>query len=257
MLDKVLVISEGYPVYYGKTGDSMDYFSSLQFVPDIPMNPADFLLDLATGQLHDIRLPQHIFPTAATHPHKLVIKYLQLKYKTLLEPKEKEENHHKAVAPEQLRAAVQVKKEWTISWWEQFTILAKRTFRERWRDYFDKLRLVQAIGVAVLLGLLWWNSKTGTEAQLRDQRRSSEASPSSGDFVLVIAVSLSSGSRLGSDLTMATRALSSNGLKANSMASHPKARAPTIKAIDFSELTFVDRPIEIAAAGIDVVDHLR
>lgn len=48
-------------------------------------------------------------------------------------------------------------------------ILLKRTFRERRRDYFDKLRLVQALGVAVLLGLLWWKSETGTEAQLRDQ----------------------------------------------------------------------------------------
>jgi hypothetical protein len=56
-----------------------------------------------------------------------------------------------------------------ITWWEQFIILYKRTFRERCRDYFDKLRLVQALGVAVLLGLLWWKSKTGTEAQLRDQ----------------------------------------------------------------------------------------
>jgi flagellar biosynthesis protein FlhB len=47
--------------------------------------------------------------------------------------------------------------------------LYKRTFRERCRDYFDKLRFIQALGVAVLLGLLWWKSKTGTEAQLRDQ----------------------------------------------------------------------------------------
>jgi hypothetical protein len=48
-------------------------------------------------------------------------------------------------------------------------ILLKRTFKERCRDYFDKLRLVQAIGVAVLLGLLWWKSNIDTEAQLRDQ----------------------------------------------------------------------------------------
>lgn len=56
-----------------------------------------------------------------------------------------------------------------MSWIEQFLILSKRTFRERCRDYLDKLRLAQAIGVAVLLGLLWWKSKIGTEAQLRDQ----------------------------------------------------------------------------------------
>ena len=48
-------------------------------------------------------------------------------------------------------------------------IIFRRTFRERRRDYFDMLRLVQSLGVAVVLGLLWWKSKTDTEAHLRDQ----------------------------------------------------------------------------------------
>ena len=96
-------------------------------------------------------------------------KYLQLKYKSQLETKEKEENHRGRKAPEHLQLAVQVKKDWTVSWVEQFMILFKRTFRERCRDYFDKLRLVQAVGVAILLGLLWWKSKTDTEGHLRDQ----------------------------------------------------------------------------------------
>lgn len=56
-----------------------------------------------------------------------------------------------------------------MSWWDQFFVLWKRTYRERCTDYFDKLRIVQAIGVALLLGLLWWKSKIGTEAELRDQ----------------------------------------------------------------------------------------
>lgn len=51
-------------------------------------------------------------------------------------------------------------------------ILSKRTYKERCRDYFDKLRLFQALGVAILLGLLWWKSVTATEAQLRDQANS-------------------------------------------------------------------------------------
>ncbi|KAH7545421.1 hypothetical protein FEM48_Zijuj01G0092100 [Ziziphus jujuba var. spinosa] len=170
MFDKLLLISEGYPVYYGKARESMDYFSSLRFIPEIPMNPAEFLLDLATGQVNDISVPEDfLVPRQSPDFEKAVIKYLQLKFKTLLEPKEKEENHRTAKTPEHLQLAIQVKKDWTMSWWEQFMILSKRTFRERCRDYFDKLRLVQALGVAVLLGLLWWKSKTDTEAQLRDQ----------------------------------------------------------------------------------------
>ncbi|KAL7249044.1 hypothetical protein ACSBR1_011246 [Camellia fascicularis] len=170
MFDKVLLISEGYPVYYGKARESIEYFSSLRFIPDIAMNPAEFLLDLATGQVNDIRVPEDLHASrGTTDSERVVIKYLQLKYKTLLEPKEKQENHRTIEASEQLQLAVQVRKDWTITWWEQFTILAKRTFRERWRDYLDKLRLVQALGVAVLLGLLWWKSNIATEAKLRDQ----------------------------------------------------------------------------------------
>ncbi|KAJ6966075.1 ABC transporter G family member 26 [Populus alba x Populus x berolinensis] len=170
MFDKLLLISEGYPVYYGKARESMEYFSCLRFIPEIAMNPAEFLLDLATGQVNDISVPEDL---SAAHgvldSEKAVIKYLHLKYKTQLEPKEKEENHQSKRVPESLQLAIQVKRDWTLSWWEQFIIMYKRTFRERCRDYFDKLRLVQALGVAVLLGLLWWKSKTGTEAQLRDQ----------------------------------------------------------------------------------------
>ncbi|KAJ0045932.1 hypothetical protein Pint_03769 [Pistacia integerrima] len=159
MFDKLLLISEGYPVYYGKARESMDYFSSLSFNPEIAMNPAEFLLDLATGQVNDISVPEGLMASqGASDAERAVIK-----------PKEKEENHRNTKAPEHLQVAVQVKKDWTMSWWEQFMIIYKRTFRERCRDYFDKLRLVQALGIAVLLGLLWWKSSTATEAQLRDQ----------------------------------------------------------------------------------------
>ncbi|KAK4715026.1 hypothetical protein R3W88_020933 [Solanum pinnatisectum] len=167
MFEKILLIAEGYPVYYGKAGDSMEYFSSLGFIPEIAMNPAEFLLDLATGQVNDISVPDDLYPPqVTTEREKIVIRYLQHKYKVMLEPKE---NHQGSKAPEHLQMAVKVRKDWTISWWEQFRVLSKRTYRERCRDYFDKLRLVQSVGVALLLGLLWWKSSTATEAQLRDQ----------------------------------------------------------------------------------------
>ncbi|KAL9444741.1 hypothetical protein AB3S75_017847 [Citrus x aurantiifolia] len=168
MFDKLLLISEGYPVYYGKARESMEYFSSLGFIPEIAMNPAEFLLDLATGQVTDISVPEALSASQGASDSE-VLKYLQLKYKTQLEPKEKEEHHRNKKIPEHLQLAIQVKKDWTLSWWEQFHIISRRTFRERWRDYFDKLRLVQALGVAVVLGLLWWKSQSTTEAQLRDQ----------------------------------------------------------------------------------------
>ncbi|PIN16003.1 Transporter, ABC superfamily (Breast cancer resistance protein) [Handroanthus impetiginosus] len=170
MFDKVLLISEGHTVYYGEARESMEYFSRLRFIPEIAMNPAEFLLDLATGQVNDISVPEELSASKGTAEFgKLMIRYLQHKYEVLQEQREKEENHQTPQVIESLQLAIQVKKDWTLSWLQQFRILFKRTFKERCRDYFDPLRLIQAFGVAVLLGLLWWKSSTATEAQLRDQ----------------------------------------------------------------------------------------
>jgi hypothetical protein len=57
----------------------------------------------------------------------------------------------------------------SIGWFLLFVVLCRCTFREHTSDYLDKVRLAQVVSVALLLGLLWWNSQTGTEAQLQDQ----------------------------------------------------------------------------------------
>lgn len=75
MFEKILLIAEGYPVYYGKARDSMEYFSSLGFIPEIAMNPAEFLLDLATGQVNDISVPDDLYPPqCTTEREKIVIR---------------------------------------------------------------------------------------------------------------------------------------------------------------------------------------
>ncbi|CAA3012922.1 ABC transporter G family member 25 [Olea europaea subsp. europaea] len=47
--DSVVVLSEGRCIYFGKGNEAMNYFESVGFCPSFPMNPADFLLDLANG----------------------------------------------------------------------------------------------------------------------------------------------------------------------------------------------------------------
>lgn len=50
MFDKVMVLCDGSPVYFGKTGRVMEYFGSIGYNPGFDhVNPADFLLDLANG----------------------------------------------------------------------------------------------------------------------------------------------------------------------------------------------------------------
>ncbi|KAI3885183.1 hypothetical protein MKW98_002575 [Papaver atlanticum] len=50
MFDKVVVLSDGFPIYSGNAGRAMEYFGSIGFKPgDDLINPADFFLDLANG----------------------------------------------------------------------------------------------------------------------------------------------------------------------------------------------------------------
>lgn len=49
MFHKVMLLSEGKPLYFGPGTGVMQYFSSIGYTPSMAMNPADFLLDLANG----------------------------------------------------------------------------------------------------------------------------------------------------------------------------------------------------------------
>jgi len=51
MFDKVVLLSEGCPIYHGKASDAQAYFESIGFSSPVTVNPADLLLDLANGKL--------------------------------------------------------------------------------------------------------------------------------------------------------------------------------------------------------------
>ena len=51
LFHKVLLLSEGNSLYFGKGSEAIEYFSNIGYAPALAMNPADFLLDLANGML--------------------------------------------------------------------------------------------------------------------------------------------------------------------------------------------------------------
>ncbi|CAL5387686.1 unnamed protein product [Camellia sinensis] len=75
MFDSVLVLFEGRCIYFGKGSEAMTYFHSLGFSPSFPMNPADFLLDLANGLVCVGAIHKHHqvqwTPTTNTNPAEL------------------------------------------------------------------------------------------------------------------------------------------------------------------------------------------
>ncbi|KAL9832112.1 ABC transporter G family member 27 [Arabidopsis thaliana] len=59
------------------------------------------------------------------------------------------------------------KREWGLSWWEQYCLLSLRGIKERRHDYFSWLRVTQVLSTAIILGLLWWQSDITSQRPTR------------------------------------------------------------------------------------------
>lgn len=55
---------------------------------------------------------------------------------------------------------------WATTWWQQFAVLFRRGVKERRHESFSSLKIGQILIVALLAGLLWWQSDT---SHLQDQ----------------------------------------------------------------------------------------
>ncbi|KAL1295334.1 hypothetical protein HN51_056239 [Arachis hypogaea] len=156
MFDKVLVLSEGNCLYFGKGCDAMRYFESVGFVPSFPMNPADFLLDLANGVSHVDGVSERDKPNIRQN--------LIHSYNTALAPKVKAlcmdtpniVNPTKNTHPMgRSRYSDRVS---FLDWFNQFSTLFQRSLKERKHESFNTLRVFQVIAAALLAGLMWWHS---------------------------------------------------------------------------------------------------
>ncbi|MBA0713277.1 hypothetical protein Golax_012319, partial [Gossypium laxum] len=58
--DKLVLLGKGSSLYFGRASEAMAYFSSIGCSPLIAMNPAEFLLDLANGNINDISVPSEL-----------------------------------------------------------------------------------------------------------------------------------------------------------------------------------------------------
>ncbi|KAL3651024.1 ABC transporter G member 14 [Castilleja foliolosa] len=154
MFDKVILLSEGCPVYYGPASTALDYFSSIGYSTSVTVNPADLLLDLANGIGPDFQHGDNDQPETMSVRESLISAYnnnICTRLKSELCSSDasgqinyagKDVNSHK----------------WCTSWWHQFKILLIRGLRERRFEAFNRLRIFQVISVAILGGLLWWQT---------------------------------------------------------------------------------------------------
>nr|VDC88409.1 unnamed protein product [Brassica rapa] len=182
MFDTVLLLSEGKFLFYGKGRDAMAYFESVGFSPAFPMNPADFLLDLANVEVYgifDTMIPQPCMIRSHVR-RKIVIRVCQIDgmterekpnvkqtlsvaYNTMLAPNVKTCIDAAPSLGDNMRFVKTRENAHGITsgiatWFSQLCILLHRLLKERRHESFDALRVFQVIASSLLSGLMWWHS---------------------------------------------------------------------------------------------------
>ncbi|WCJ34140.1 ABC-2 type transporter family protein [Euphorbia peplus] len=181
--DKLILLGKGHLLYFGKASESMAYFASIGCNPLIAMNPAEFLLDLANGNINDVSVPSELedrvqMGSADTETRNgkpspaVVYEYLVEAYESRVAELEKKKILDPIPLDEEVKLKVSSpKRQWGASWWEQYSILFCRGIKERRHDYLSWLRITQVLATAVILGLLWWrsDSRSPEGLQMQDQ----------------------------------------------------------------------------------------
>ncbi|KAK9066823.1 hypothetical protein SSX86_014146 [Deinandra increscens subsp. villosa] len=152
MFDTVLVLSEGSCIYFGKGSDAMRYFESVDFRPSFPMNPADFLLDLANG------VWQQDSTTEKERPN--VKQLLISSYNDMLAQKVKDTCFDTTrVKNDKEAKKYRIKCDDIVNTWcNQFVVLIQRSLKERKHETFNPLRVFQVMAASLLAGFMWWHS---------------------------------------------------------------------------------------------------
>ncbi|KAL0438206.1 UNVERIFIED_CONTAM: ABC transporter G family member 22 [Sesamum latifolium] len=174
--DKLILLSNGCSLYFGKASEAMLYFSSIGCSPLTAMTPAEFLIDLANGNIKDKSIPSELedkfLPRGECFECKDggpspgdVHEYLLGAYELQASNMEKI-RIGRPVFITQNKSNVE---ECGATWSAQFSILFQRGLKERRHEYLSTLRVVQVISTAVIVGLLWWNSDVSSTIKVQDQ----------------------------------------------------------------------------------------
>lgn len=196
--DKLILLGKGCSLYSGKASEAMVYFSSIGCSPLIAMNPAEFLIDLANGNIKDKSFPSDVESKALpgnqdsepspSDVHEATSRKLLLLHSPFLQREKKKVSFLVCFALQYLVEAYESRAEdmqnrrllnpiliedsleqMGATWWEQFSVLLIRGFKERRHEYFSTLRITQVIITALIAGLLWWRSDVQSPSRVADQ----------------------------------------------------------------------------------------
>ncbi|KAG6388597.1 hypothetical protein SASPL_150029 [Salvia splendens] len=163
IFDKLILLSNGCSLYFGKASDAMRYFSSIGCLPLIAMNPAEFLIDLASGNVKDKSLPSELqHKLLPSDVHKYLLGAYESRASSTMEKMMKLDEITMLNQKPGRRSSMTDAGECGASWIAQFCILFRRGLKERRHEYLSSLRVIQVISTAVITGSIWWNSNATT-----------------------------------------------------------------------------------------------
>ncbi|KAJ9564996.1 hypothetical protein OSB04_000962 [Centaurea solstitialis] len=153
--DKLFLLGKGSFLYAGKASEAMTYFSSIGCSPYIAMNPAEFLIDLANGNMNDKSVPSELenklIPCSERQPSPIdVHEYFLDAYEARLGTSRKKK------MPLLTNGECEIQ-DLGATWFEQFIILFNRGFKERRHVYLSTMRVIQVLATALIVALLWWH----------------------------------------------------------------------------------------------------
>ncbi|KAG6554670.1 hypothetical protein Mapa_003688 [Marchantia paleacea] len=178
--DQILLFSTGQLIYSGEAREAVSYFASLGFSPNLVMNPAEFLLDLAHGSTSDVLIQSQSLKNSTSihvrmhHEEDLqksneILQFLKGSYEALISIKEKRKILEKSNSMSKILNSEETTDR-QQTWWSQFVILLWRISKEKKLEFLSYIRLLQTLAVAFVVGVLWWNSNTDSQQKRQDQQ---------------------------------------------------------------------------------------
>ncbi|GMH34285.1 hypothetical protein BSKO_02119 [Bryopsis sp. KO-2023] len=171
-LDTLMLLSEGHTMYYGDAKLVMGWFQKLGQPLPLGVNIADFILDLANGDINDEERSGDecrqefisAFLSYSTKHHQGVTCESDI----INFNKEGEAAISPTSSSSTVRASETFEIEsdspddgserWGASFVEQVKVLSSRTVRTRRFETFSLQKFIQLIGLAIIAGLLWWQA---------------------------------------------------------------------------------------------------
>jgi len=173
-LDTLMLLSEGHVMYYGCAEMANDWFAHMDFPCTFGVNIADFILDLANGEVwdegrkddkvHDKLIDgftafRKSYPQGLRSSSQLTLPLPGAQYST---------SHGASSATSQSSDAIEQRKDnengldvtyedrWGATFFEQCHILFSRAMKTRRFDSLAIQTYITLLSLAVILGLLWW-----------------------------------------------------------------------------------------------------